>query len=136
MRFLFEVMFVALLGLAALPSVRGDTIDGRVTQVHLPAEDITLYYIEAKGAFTVKLETKHATVEGQTLYVGDGRVAVELIAHATDGIFLQGTNLRQGDQFRKGSTLKVRPGYKKASDLAPGSVYVILPGVTFELPGK
>ena len=136
MRFSFTVVFVTLLSLPALPSVRGDSIDGRVTQVHLPAEDVTLYYIEAKGAFTVKLETKNASVEGQKLYVGDGRVAVELVAHTTDGIFLQGTNLRQGHQIKNGSTLKVRPGYKKASDLLPGSVYVTLPGVSFDLPGK
>jgi hypothetical protein len=63
-------------------------------------------------------------------------VDIELVAHATDGIFLQGVAYRNGDQFKKGSAIKVRPGYKKASELKPGDVYVTLPGISFELPGK
>jgi hypothetical protein len=116
--------------------VKADAIDGRVIQVQLPNEDITLYYVEARAVFTVKLETRSTTMEGQRFYIGDGQVAVELVAHATDGIFLQTVKYKQGDQFKKGSTIKIQPGNKKAADLLPGDVYVTLPGVTFELPKK
>jgi hypothetical protein len=132
----FAVMFIAVLVVGAPWPARGGSIDGRVIQVELPAEDVTLYYVERKGCFTVKLETKSATIECQKLYIGDGKLAVDLVAHATDGIFLQGIKYRNGDQFKNGSTIKVRAGYKKASELKPGDVYVTLPGVTFELPGK
>lgn len=133
MNFSIHVMFLALL---VLPIAHAELIDGRVTQVRLPPEDITLHYIESKGAFTVKLETINASVEGVKMYVGDGTVAVELIAHATDGIFLQGKNLLHGEKLKKGSTIELQPGYKMASDLSPGCVYVTLPGLSFKLPGE
>lgn len=136
MREPFAMMFVAVLGVVAPWPARGDSIDGRVLQVQLPAEDVTLFYIEARAVFTVQLKTTTASVEGQRLYIGDGEVAVELVAHATDGIFLQGVRYSQGDQFKKGSAITVRPECKKASELRPGDVYVRLPGVSFEMPGK
>ena len=135
MRMPCTVMFIAVVLGAPWPA-RGDSIDGRVVQVQLPAQDVTLLYIEARAVFTVQLKTKTASVEGQKLYLGDGNVAIDLVAHPTDGIFLQGVNYHNGDQFKNGSTIKVRAGYKKASELTPGDVYVTLPGVSFELPGK
>lgn len=132
MRFLSAVILVSVLA----ASSRADSIDGRVVQVQLPAQDVTLYYIESKGGFTVKLESGASSVEGQKLYIGDGEAAVELVAHPTDGIFLQGVKYRQGDQFKKGSTIKIGPGHKKAAELRPGDVYVVLPGVSFELAGR
>lgn len=135
MRVLISMMCAAVLAAAEPAPARGDGIDGRVTRVTLPAQDVTLLYIEARAVFTVQLKTERASVEGQRLYVGDGEVAIELVAHPTDGIFLQGVKYRHGDQFKKGSAIKVRPGHKKASELKPGDVYVVLPGVSFELPG-
>lgn len=38
--------------------------------------------------------------------------------------------------FKRGSTVKVLPGYKRTTDLAPGTVYVKLPGVIFQVPEK
>jgi hypothetical protein len=75
-----------------------------------------------------------ASVEGEKLYIGDGAVAIDLVAHPSQGIFLQGVKYHQGDKFAKGGSIKVRPGHKKATDLKPGEVYVVLPGVSFELP--
>jgi hypothetical protein len=121
---------------AEFPTARMLTVGASVVQVRLPAQDITLLYVEAAGGFTVKLEAKDGTVEGKKYYIGDGAVAIDLVADPADGIFLQGVKYRQGDQFKNGSTIKVRPGYKKASDLKPGDVYVTLPGVTFELPAR
>jgi hypothetical protein len=135
MRVQFALMLLAVLGVIP-PGPTRDSIDGRVIQVQLPAEDVTLFYIEARAVFTVQLKTETASVEGQKLYLGDGAVAVELVAHSTDGIFLQGVKYRQGDQFKKGSAIKVRPGNKNASELKPGDVYVKLPGISFELPSK
>ena len=136
MRMPFAVMFIAVLVVGAPWPARGGSIDGRVLQVQLPAQDVTLLYIEAREVFTVQLKTGSASVEGQKLYLGDGKVAIDLVAHPTDGIFLQGVKYHQGDQFKNGSTIRVRAGYKKASELKPGDVYVTLPGVSFELPGK
>jgi hypothetical protein len=132
----FAVRLVAALVVIHSWPARGESIDGRVVRVQLPAQDVTLFYIEARAVFTVRLETETASVEGQRLYIGDGEVAIDLVAHATDGIFLQEVEHRQGDQFKKGAAIKLRPGYKKASELNPGDVYVTLPGVSFELPGK
>lgn len=129
---LATVLVVVLAGAPA----RADSVDGRVVQVRLPAQDVTLSYIEATVGFTVQLKTKDAAVEAQKLYIGDGTVAIDLVAHPTNGIFLQGVKYRQGDEFKKGSTIQVRAGYKKASELRPGDVYVTLPGVSFELPAK
>jgi hypothetical protein len=129
-------MFGAVLVVALPRAAQAESIDGRVIQVELPDEDVTLFYVEARAVFTVKLKSDSASVECHRLYIGDGKVAIELVAHATDGIFLQGVKYRNGDQFKKGSKIKVRPGYKKASELKPGDVYVTLPGVSFELPGK
>ncbi len=135
MRLFFAVVF-ACVSLAAVPPASADSIDGSVVQVRLPNQDVTLSYIERKSGFTVELESNDGSVEGQKLFVGDGTVAIELVAHPSEGIFLQGDQYRQGDQFKKGSTIKVRPGFKKASALTAGDVYVVLPGVKFELPNN
>lgn len=132
MRRVIAVMIVVMWSTVAL----SESIHGGVTQVKLPSEDVILAYVEARGGFTVQLETKTASVEAQKMYIGDGKIAVELVAHASNGIFLQGDKYKSGDQFKKGATIKVKPGFKKASDLSPGDVYVTLPGVTFELPAK
>lgn len=111
-----------------------DSIDSSVVQVRLPGEDATLLYVEAKGGFTVKLETEHSSIEARKLYLGDGEVAVLLEAHPLNGPYFQGAALNQGFVFKKNATIPLKLGYKKASELPPGSVYVILPGVTFEAP--
>lgn len=110
------------------------SIDGRVVQLQLPAEDFTLYYVEARAVFTVKLAGKTAFVEAPRMYIGDGVVAVPLRADETNGIFLQDRKLVQGDQFKQDSRISVAPGYKRAVDLQPGDLYVILPGIIFDLP--
>lgn len=116
--------------------LRAESIDGRVVQMHLPNQDITLSYVERKGGFTVELQTKSASIEGQKFFVGDGKVAVMLVAHSTDGIFLQGDRLLHGAKIKAGSTIKVKPGYKNAANLSAGDVYVKLLGVQFELPSE
>jgi hypothetical protein len=135
MRLFFAMVFAGV-SLAAVPSAWADSIDGSVVQVRLPNQDITLSYVERKSGFTVELEANDGSVEGQKLFVGDGTVAIELVAHPSNGIFLQGNQYRQGDQFKKGSTIKLKPGFKKASALTAGDVYVVLPGVNFELPSN
>ncbi|MCA9137212.1 MAG: hypothetical protein KDB00_10645 [Planctomycetales bacterium] len=129
-------VFALMLALFSPASTVADTVDGRVFQVQLPREDVTLFYVEARSGFTVKMETETAAVEGQKLYVGDGKVAIDLVAHSTQGIYLQGVKYRQGDQFKNGATIKVLAGFKQAAELKPGDVYVTLPGVAFELPKK
>ena len=129
---LFSLAFLALLGLFA-PQLRAD--DGRVTQIRLPKEDVTLFYVE-RNFFTVALRGKTAEVEGRKFYIGDGSVAAELSAHASEGIYFQGQKKLQGEKFKVGDTVILKPGYKKAGDLKPGDIYVILPGVTFKEPEK
>ena len=136
MRLPFAVICTAVLVVGSTWEARGDSIDGRVLQVQLPAQDVTLLYIEARTGFTVQLKTATASVEGQKFYLGDCKVAIDLVAHRTDEIFLQGVEYHQGDLFKNGSTIKVRPGYKWAAELKPGDVYVTLPGVSFELSGN
>jgi hypothetical protein len=121
---------------AAVPQLREEkSIDGRVVQVALPPQDVTLMFIEAREVFTVRLETPSASVEGRKLYIGDGDVAVDLVA-THQGLSLQGVACRQGDQFKKGSTIQVRAGYKKPAELKPGDVYVVLTAVFFKLPAE
>lgn len=126
------VLALALISPAYVSVGAGETIDGRVIQVQLSKHDVSVAYIERKGSFTVELETKDASIEGPRMYLGDGTIAVELIAHPTDGIFLQGERLQQGDKIKAGSTIQVKPGFKKVSELKPGDVYVKLPSVIFQ----
>lgn len=118
---------------------REDTIssdaDGRVIHVRLPNEDIGISYAERFPVFVVNLTTKHAEIEAQDLYIGDGSVAAPMTAHQSHGIFLLGDiPLKSGDRFKKGSTIKLKKGFKSAKDLKPGEIYVILPGIKFERP--
>lgn len=132
-----SVFIASVLQLVSLsPLVRGeDVVDARVVQVSMPNEDVELSYIERRECFTVALLATSASVEGVDFYVGDGKVAVPLKAHSSEGIiFQETTNLPTGYVFRKGSIIEVLPGYKRAADLTPGTVYVTLPGVTFQLP--
>lgn len=110
--------------------------DTRVTRMLLPNDDVHVSYVESDRVFTVELRAKGILVEGVTLYFGNGEVAVELKADPSKGFLFQGKELAHGHVFRKGSTVKVLPGYKRPADLPPGSVYVELPGVTFVVPEK
>lgn len=130
------VITVVTLALTFPLHLRGESIDGRVVQVSLPVDDIELAYIETKGGMAIELSTGSTSVIGTRFYVGDGKVAVELVAHSMQGIFFQGqTKLEHGYTFKKYSVVDVRPGFKRAADLAPGDVYVIFPAVTFRLKG-
>lgn len=95
-----------------LASARAESIDGRVTQVALPVEDIHVSYVEAKGAVYVKLDARTASVGGTRFYVGDGKIAVELEARSSKGIFFQGRDdlLPQGSVIAKYSVIDVLPG--------------------------
>ena len=118
------------------PASRAGAANAGVVHVRLPAQDVTLFYVETQDGFAVRLQAMDGSVEAQKFYIGDGVVAALLVADPADGIFLQGVKYRQGDQFRTGSKIIVRPGYRKLADLKSGDIYVTLPGVTFELPGK
>jgi hypothetical protein len=108
-------------------------IDSGVIRVRLPDEDVTALYVEQAPSFTVALRAKDASVEATRFYVGDGVLAVVIWATGSEGIIFQGTKMISGSVFKKGSTVKVLPGYKQAADLTPGTVYVELPGVKFEV---
>ncbi len=112
--------------------VRAGSLDSSVVQIRLPGEDATLVYLEAPGDFTLRLETENSSVESRRIFLGDGEVAVELRIDPVKGPLFQGEEIHSGHVFKKDATIKLRPGYKKASELRPGSVYVILPGVTFD----
>jgi hypothetical protein len=130
-------MLLAIIGMTTPSSaISAETIDGGVVQVRLPGEDATLLYVETRGGMTVKLQTDNSSIAARKMYLGDGNVAVLLEAHPLKGPVFQGDELDQGYVFQKDATIKVRPGYKKAVDLPVGSLYVILPGVTFEVPKK
>lgn len=135
MRATFAVLILAVLAVSSSRPALGGTIDGRVLLVELPAEDYTLYYVE-RSVFTVRLKGATASIEGREMYIGDGEIAIPLVAHASKGIFLQGEPYEQGDKFEKGATIRVRPGYVKAVDLKPGDVYVTMRGLTFNLPSE
>ncbi len=134
--FITPMMFVALV--APSPTTAAvESIDGRVVQVVLPIDDVTLSYVETKGGMSVELKTSTASVMGTKFFVGDGVVAVELVAHPLNGIFFQGaTKLTSGFKFEKYSVVEVLPGYRRASELGPGDVYITLPAVTFKTPPK
>ena len=130
----FFLGLVLLVGLTHT-AVAAESIDGRVVQLQMPAEDFTLYYVEAREVFTVKLACKTASVEAPRMYIGDGEIAIDLFI-SSDGIRLQKTLLKQGDGFKQDSRIQMQPGYKRASELKPGDLYVTLPGIIFDLPPK
>src|SRR5262245_59522033 len=128
-----SLAFVATIFVLTAFAARSDGIDRRVYEVRLPDEDIVVGYYEG-DPFTVKLSATNPAVEGVQFYIGDGTLALQLVAHPSKGIFFQGVELLNGHVFKKGSTVKARPGYKQRSDLPPGTVYVVLPGVKFQAP--
>ena len=79
-----------------------------VVHVRLSKSDVGIFFVESSGGGMVELQCQSASVCGRTLYIGD--------------------------RLRVDSTISVRHGYKSVKDLAPGNVYVILPGVKFVLP--
>jgi len=127
------LFFCAVLSVANVVQTHEGHTNRSVLRVTLPSETATLFYVE-RAYFTVRLKTASASVEAQRMYIGDGKLALDLVAHGTDGIFLQGVKYRQGETFKKGSVIRVRPGYKQVRELKAGDVYVTLPGVSFELP--
>ncbi len=118
-----------------LPSVVArESVDGRVVQVRFPVEDVVFSYVEARTLFTVQMESKSASIEAPRMYIGDGEVAILLEARGDQGLYLQGESISQGNGLKAGSAVKLRPGFKKAADLAPGTIYVTLPAVQFDVP--
>lgn len=117
------------------PGKMDSSIDGGVLQVKMPSEDLTFSYVE-RSVFTVQMESESASIEGTKMYLGDGEIAIELKAHPSEGIRLQGLPIKQGHMIRKGDSIEVLPGYRKASELRSGDVYVTLPGVLFQLPQR
>jgi hypothetical protein len=113
---------------------RAESIDGRVTVVDFPFEDINLLYVESRGEFTVEMRTPHVWVSGTNFWVGDGKVAVKLESSTSKGIVFQNSiKLENGYVFKKGEKIEVLPGYELAKDLKPGDVYLKFPNV-FVLP--
>jgi hypothetical protein len=108
---------------------------GDVVQVEMPEEDITLHFVEARSGMEVQLKAPCASVQSRKLYIGDGAVAIELTTKNEGILFQRRVRLDQADQFKNGSLIKVRDGFKTAGELTKGDVYVILPGVTFVEPG-
>ena len=133
---MLRIAYVSLLVVTVFASpcgvVRAGAIDSSVVQIRLPGEDATFIYLEAPGGFTARLETENSSVEARKIFLGDGEVAVELRIDPVKGPVFQGEEIKSGHVFKKDATIKLHPGYKRASDLRPGSVYVILPGVTFD----
>jgi hypothetical protein len=129
-------VFVVVLGMVLSRPCAAESIDGRVIQIRLPKEDVALSYVETIGGFSVALRTATSEVQGQKLYIGDGITAAELIAHNSKGIFFQDREMVSGEGFKIGQVVKLRPGYKRAVDLKPGDIYVVMPGVTFKEPER
>lgn len=129
--FLLLMAFCALL--VSPINLVDDRISSRVVQVCLPVEDVQLSYNEG-DPFTVELKSPNASIEGIKFFIGDGQVALELKADPTDGILFQGKKLPHGYVFKTLAIVKVEPGFKKAKDLPPGTIYVKLPGVEFKIP--
>jgi hypothetical protein len=123
---------LVLVGLA-----QAESIDGRVIRVRMPIEDVVVNYVETKGGMSILLRAdKGAEFWGQKFYVGDGQTAV-LMEVTEQGILFQGKPIvEHGSHFKKNADIQVLPGYKKASELKPGDVYVILPAIGFVLPKK
>lgn len=107
--------------------------DPLIIRVRLPDADVMAGYVEG-DPFTVRLYAQDVSVEGVSFYIGNSEIAIELRAHPSRGLVLQGQLVDPPYEFKKGSTVKVLPGYKRPADLPKGTVYVELPGVKFELP--
>lgn len=120
---------IAFSFLVSAPAI-AESIDGRVTVVDFPFEDINLLYVESRGEFTVEMRTPHVWVSGTNFWVGDGAVAVKLESSTSKGLVFQNSiKLEHGHVFKKGEKIAVLPGYKLAKDLKPGDVYLKFPNV-------
>lgn len=111
-----------------------DQIDGRVVQVTLPHSDIQVVYLEARGGMSLELTAGGVKVIAPKIYVGDGKVAIPLEAHGTDGIFLEGSkSVNSGHVFKQYSVVEINAEHKLASDLQPGDIYIEFPTVNFKV---
>lgn len=118
------------------PAAAADsTLDGRVVQMSMPFDDVTLRLLETRGGLTLELQASQVAIVGPKLYVGDGQAAVELQVDFRKGCVVKnGPVLSHGFVFKKGSKFPLPPGAVRAVDLQPGDVYVTLPGVQFQAP--
>lgn len=142
MRTLLPLTILALLASLPADSLRAerresvDAIDARVVQVELPLADVGVQYVESASGMVVELNAGNASVRGTKFYIGDGTVALELKVDHPRGIVFQGREdwIEHGSRFKKYSVIEVLPGYRQASDLEPGDVYVTLRGMNWKLP--
>jgi hypothetical protein len=95
---------------AEFPTARMLTVGASVVQVRLPAQDVTLFYVGAAGGFTVKLEAKDGSVEGKKYYIGDGAVALDLVATRPTGSSCRASGTARGTSSRTGRRSRSGPG--------------------------
>lgn len=132
----FSRVVLVVVAITFAATLQADTIDGRVVQITLPSEDYSVIYTETKGGMSFELRGKTSSIQGQRLYVGNGTIAVLLEAHPSDGVIFQGQIDANGLKFTKGSVIQVKPGFKKATELQPGDIYVTLLNIDFQISKK
>jgi hypothetical protein len=141
-RTLLPLTILALVAAVPANALRGErresvnAVDGRVVQIELPLEDIVISYVESPSGMLVELTARTTSVRGTKFYVGDGKIALELKVEHPRGIVFQGRDdlVGHGSGFKKYSVIDVLPGFKQASDLGPGDVYVKIRGMNWKLP--
>jgi len=106
-----------------------------ITQVTLPASDTVITLVEQKKGRAVRVMSKGVVVQAVRIFLGDGKVAIEIEASA-DGVRMNGAFTAPGFKFHKGAVIELPADHLKAAELKAGDVYVIAPGITFEAQKK
>jgi hypothetical protein len=111
-----------------------------VTRVTLPPGIVTLEYVAvkepAKGRPTLRLTVGKTVLQGERIYLGDGKVA-QLFEATEEGIHWALTTGKKGfventHIWHPGSGIDLGKDYWTVNGLKPGSVYVTTPSIKFE----
>jgi hypothetical protein len=109
----------------------------RVTRVVLPDGAVKIEFLSDHQPPAFRITVAGTQLEGDRVFIGDGTVAVELLATPRGFRF----DTKAGDSrlyFResygnlRGGSLQIDGGYWTAAELPPGSVYVVARGIRLE----
>ncbi len=102
-------------------------------QVKLPAGDVEIEYVESKEGMVLIVNSKGASVQAQRVYLGDGKIAVVFEASHKGFFTPNGPVNAAAIDFKEGSVIKVARGKREVWGAKPGEVYVLTPGIRFEV---
>jgi hypothetical protein len=112
-----------------------------VTRITLPPGEVTLEFVKSKKTPTVKIIVGQTVIEGERLFLGDGKVAMEVEAtkegmHFPSSTGKKGLVLEGEWTNQPGAVIDLGTDYLGLDQLKAGSVYVITPSVKFRYEAR